>query len=212
MRLAPAVPFEPCVDTDEILDGAKCAALWAAGIKGVWRYLEDLTPGEVAAILGSGLKLFFVNHSRLPGWIPSAGDGAMDAARDVLNLKKLGIPKGVHVAFDLEGVGGGITSVSLVEAHVISWSRGVQSSSNLAALYVGEGALLTSRQLFALPPTLYWASCSLIVDVAGNAAVPECDWSVLQGRPFDVIIGGVKVDFDVVFADNRGRVPIGVAA
>jgi len=210
MRLVSGAPSELCADTDEVLDAGKCAALMAVGIKGVFRYLEDLTASEVSTITSSGLKLYFVNHSRLPGWLPSSAAGTADGLRDVGNLQKLGIPKGVHMAFDLEGVGGG--SASLCAAHVNAWAAEIQAAGYLAALYVGEGALLTSAQLYALLVTLYWASASLILDAAGNAAVPACDWSVIQGRPVDVVVGGVGIDYDTIYQDNKGRVPVGVAA
>lgn len=210
MRLAAGVPQEACVDTDTILSGSMCAALRAAGIKGVFRYLSDLTVSEITTILVSGLKLYFVNHSRDPGWIPSGAEGKLDGERDVGQLQKLGVPRGVHIAFDLEGVGGG--NPAAVMAHVNAWAAEVQAAGYLAALYVGEQALLTSAQLYALLVTLYWVSASLIRDIAGIAAVPECDWAIIQGRPVDVVVAGVTVDFDTIYEDNKGRVPIGVAA
>jgi len=217
MKLQTASPADLCVDVDEVLVASQCAGLRAASVKGVFRYLSDLTPGEISAITGSGLTLYFVNHSRLPGWIPSSVDGTADGNRDVSQLQKLGVPKGVHMFFDLEGVGDGPIPTAArgqanVVAHVSAWAAVVSAAGYIPALYVGAQALLTSAQLYALPVFLYWASASNITDAAENAAVPECNWSVIQGRPVDVMVAGVEADYDSVYQDNKGRLPIGVAA
>lgn len=208
MRLVTANPGELCVDTDTALSATECAFFVKSGIKGVWRYLSDLAPVEVATILGAGLKLFFVNHSRLPGWIPSATGGNADAKRDLADLQRLAIPVGVHVAFDLEEVGGG--NPGSVITHVDEHAAGIQASKNLAALYVGAGALLNSVQLYALRSTLYWHSCSRVTDAVGLEAGPACGWGVYQGGPPDDVIGGVVIDWDYPIRDFKGRLPIGV--
>ncbi|HTQ41890.1 MAG TPA: glycoside hydrolase domain-containing protein [Polyangiaceae bacterium] len=211
MRLQAARPSDLLVDTDEILDAAKAAALRATGIKGVFRYLGDVSAAEAATILGAGLVLFFVNHSRAYGWIPSAAEGAADGARDVQRLQKLGVPKGVHAFFDLEGVGGG--DPRAVIAHVNAWAAAVKAAGYIAGLYVGEQTLLTSDQLFALPDVhLYWHSASRVTDASGKEAGPACGWAIFQGNPVDVVVAGVVVDYDSVYEDHFGRLPIGVAA
>jgi len=204
-------------DTDEALTAAGCALLKSHGIRGVWRYLSGLSPAERDVILASGLELYFVNYSRMAGWIPSAAEGAADAVRDLARLAVLSIPIGPHVAFDLEGPGG--TAADVI-AHVSAHGKAIQKASYLASVYVGEGSLLTSKQLFDLPQTLYWASCSDLRDAGPGVdagLVPACDYSIRQGRPFDVVLddgAGTKVtiDYDSVIQDLRGRLPVGVAA
>lgn len=210
MRLATGKPGDLIVDTDEALDATSCSVLRNAGIRGVVRYASDLTVHEVDTIIGAGLILYFVNHSRNPGWLPSAIDGKKDANRDLADLLRLGIPKGVHMAFDLEGVGGG--SPSNVIAHVNAHAGGIQAGGYLASLYVGYGALLNSVQLYALRSTLYWHSCSRIVDMAGAEAAPECGWAMMQISPPNINLFGVIVDYNVVMQDFSKRLPVGVAA
>lgn len=239
MRLQAGTPGDLCIDTDQVLTDDTCALLVSRGVKGVFRYLSDIQPTERDAILGSGLVLYFVNHSRAPGWIPSAALGIEDAKRDLKDLERLAIPVGVHVSFDLEGVGGG--NPQSVIAHVDAHAAGIQASKNLQALYVGDETLLTSAQLYALKTTLYWHSCSRVLDMLGNEAAPACGWACYQLYPDDVKLSAaapppettswvgrllrhlrrtigtppsgasVTVDWNVIQQDFKGRVPIGVA-
>jgi hypothetical protein len=217
MSLVTATPNAMYCDTDQVLTTAGCKLLQSKGIRGVIRYLSGLSLAERDVILATGLELYFVNYSREPGWLPSAANGLGDAMRDLSLLSVLGIPTGVHVAFDLEGPGG---SVADVIAHVTAHGQAIQKAQYLASIYVGENSLLTSKQLWDLPQTLYWASCSNLRDAGSGVdagLVPECDYSIRQGRPFDVILDDgagtrVEIDYDSVIADFKGRLPIGVIA
>jgi len=214
VRLVTATPNAIYCDTDTTLTTPMCNLLLAHGIRGVWRYLSALTSAEVALILASGLELYFVNFAHDPGWQASTAGGVADAKRDLVCLGKLGIPIGVHVAFDCEGPAAGIPAL---DNHLASYANNVAQSKYLPAIYVGQGALLSSAQLYSLPFVLYWASCSRLVDAASVAQVPWCGYSIFQGRPFDVTLddgAGTKVtiDYDSVIQDFNGRLPIGVAA
>lgn len=217
MKLVTATPNALYADTDEPLTPSSCALIKARGFLGVIRYLSGLTKSELGIILASGLPCFFVNFSRAAGWNPSANLGLQDAERDLACLAALSIPTGVHVAFDLEGPSI-LSGVGALQAHVTAHANAILKSGNFPSLYVGEGALMTSAQLFALPSVLYWASCSKLVDIFGNAQVPACDYSMKQGRPFDVVLTSddgltkVTVDFNNVIQDLQGRLPIGVGA
>jgi hypothetical protein len=212
MKAQVAQAGDLCVDIDEPLDQTTCTLFRSRGIRGVWRYLSDLTTGEVATIIASGLILYFVNHSRLPGWIPSAAEGALDAKADIANLQRLGVPTGVHVFFDLEGVGGGAASVANLIAHLSAYASAITAAGYTPAIYVGDQSLLTSAQLYALAFFLYWHSASHVVDVTGAEAGPECGWSVYQGSIIEVKLFNVTIDWDFVSGDFHGRLPVGVAA
>lgn len=213
MRLVTATPNALYCDTDQVLTPAGCALLRSKGIRGVWRYLSGLSPSERDAILESGLELFFVNYAHAAGWTPSAAGGLADADRDLARLHALAIPIGVHCAFDLEGPGG---NENEVVAHVSTHGHTVWGSKYIPALYVGEGSMLTSATLYALPSMLYWHSCSQLRD-GPSGLEPLCGYAVQQGRPFDVALddgAGTKVtiDYDDVVEDFKGRLPVGVAA
>lgn len=214
MRLVTATPNALYCDTDTVLTTPMCNLLLAHGIRGVWRYLSALTLGEVSLILTSGLELYFVNFAHDAGWQTSTAGGVADAKRDLACLTKLGIPTGVHVAFDCEQPTAGIPAL---DNHLASYANNIAQSRYLPALYNGEGSLLSSAQLFDLPFVLYWASCSRLVDAASIAQVPWCGYAIQQGRPFEVTLddgAGTKVtiDYDSVIQDFNGRLPIGVAA
>ena len=213
MKLVTATPNALYADTDEILTPASCALIKARGFAGVIRYLSGLTPEELAIILASGLPAFFVNYSRSSGWVPTADGGLADAERDLACLTALAIPVGVHVAFDLEGPA---PSVAGVQAHVTAHGETILKSKNIPSLYVGEGALLSSAQLYDLPSELYWAAASRLVDIGGNAQVPWCGYAMQQGRPIEVLLVSddgltkVTVDYNNVIEDYQGRLPVGV--
>lgn len=212
MKAQVAQAGDLCIDIDEPLDQSTCTLFRSRGVRGVWRYLPDLTSAEVQVIISSLLILYFVNHSRLPGWIPSAAEGALDAQRDIADLKRLGVPGGVHVFFDLEGVGGGAGSVANLIAHLDAYASAITTAGYIPAVYVGAEALLTSAQLYALGFVLYWHSASRVEDVLGAEAGPECGWSVYQGSITEVKLFGVEIDWDFIGGDFRGRLPVGVAA
>ncbi len=210
MRLAAGKPGDLCVDVDEPLNSGVCGLMRAGGVKGVWRYLSDLTTVEVAVITTAGLVLYFVNHSRLPGWIPSAADGAADAKTDIANLQRLGVPAGAHMFFDLEGVGGGRSTNLIV--HLDAYASAIKAAGYIPAVYVGAQALLTSAQLYALGFELYWHSGSDVTDITGAEAGPKCGWSIYQGSIVDIPMFGVTIDWDFISGDFKGRLPVGVAA
>jgi len=210
MKLATGTPGDLCIDTDEPLDVTSCRLLRNCGVKGVFRYLSDVQPTERDTIINSGLILYFVNHARSPGWIPSAAEGAQDATRDLGDLKRLAIPVGVHVMFDLEGVGGG--NPQLVMDHVNAHAAGIQATKNLEGLYVGAQALLNSAQMYSVRSTLYWHGCSRVVDMSGNEAAPLCGWAVIQLFPPNISLFGIEFDWNIIQQDYQGRVPVGIAA
>jgi hypothetical protein len=196
-----------------VLTSAGCALLKSRGILGVWRYLSGLSPEERDVILESGLELYFVNYAHAAGWTPSAAGGLDDADRDLVRLRALAIPLGVHVGFDLEGPGG---TESEVVAHVSTHGHTIWGAKYIPSLYVGEGSKLTSGTLYALPSMLYWASCSQLRDGASGLE-PLCGYAIRQGRPFNVALDDgmgtkVTIDYDSVIEDFKGRLPIGVAA
>jgi hypothetical protein len=155
-----------------------------------------------------------VGLARWRGWKASAAGGQADGQKQVAALQRLGILQGVHLAFDLEGPASGIPAVI---THVTAHAKVVVKANCIPALYVGEGALLSSAQLMALPSELYWGGCSILEDAAGIAQVPHCGYAVVQGTPSEVVLddgAGTKVtiDYNYVKKDFEGRLPIGVAA
>jgi hypothetical protein len=161
------------------------------------------------------LELYFINYSRGQGWIPSATLGISDGVRDLQALRRLAIPIGVHVGFDLEGPSG--TPANVI-GHVNAHGSLIKKDGYLPELYVGEGSLLNSIELYNLVSVLYWRSCSKLRDASVNAGLePDCGYAIQQGRPFNVTLisplapfTSVTIDYDFVVPDFKGRLPIGV--
>jgi hypothetical protein len=224
-RVVPGRPSSRGIDTSTKLTPVILAALkaWrdphdAAPIEFIFRYLSfsgqrdtraDLDAGEAADILAAGFKLGFVQHVRYEGWTPSSELGAADGLQAVMQARACGAEPGVTLHYDMEGPAGGAV---LVEAYDRAWcdvvqGNGLHAPAFLAGGYFGFGVPLTNDEMWNLRVTGYWR--------AGGSAPPEpsgCGWYVRQLLPFDQEICGIKVDFDVISPDRKGRVPVFLSA
>jgi hypothetical protein len=176
-------------------------ALKAAGMSFAIRYLGSVTSGELDIILNAGLLFMPVTFSRSPGWVPTTGMGIVDGKKDVEHLTQAGIPTGVSVWIDLEGVNGPANMVS----EWVNDRAGVLSSAGyIPGLYVGSGCVLNADQLYALRVTHYWKSLSM-------APEPHCGFCMIQLYK-TTTVAGVEVDCDVICHDYKDRLPIMVSA
>jgi hypothetical protein len=176
------------------------------GVTGFFRYAENLTAAELTSIVASGYQLIPVGESRPNGYVPTAADGSADAARVVAIIRALGIPAGVTVGCDLEGMGGGAQdTIEYANAQAAI----IQSAGDGPMAYVGAGVPLTSAQLYQLKDTLYWHSLSSVQPVA------VCDYAVLQGFPTQTLrlSNGILLEADVnfIYRDKEGRGPVAVS-
>ena len=179
------------VDTIIALDAEKCERLRNAGMTFVVRYLTSLSKDELAAILGSGLALSLVTYAN-----------SFDPSDEIAKLRTLGIPLGTVVWLDVEGV---TADPVTLQQRISTWARAVKAAGYEPGGYFGSQQLLTSVELFALPITRYWHSCSRVVDRFGIEAGPQCGWVMIQLHPPNLTIAGVIVDVDVIQKDYRGR-------
>jgi hypothetical protein len=65
---------------------------------------DDLTATEAQIILDSGMALFVVQHPLKPGWVPTAKLGHTFGANAAAYAGDAGLPGGVNVFLDLEGL------------------------------------------------------------------------------------------------------------
>lgn len=194
----PAFPSIGC-DTTQVMDSVRCQGLRAHGISWIYRYLGSLTQAERDVILASGLGLGVVTYSDAPGWVPTASKGSADSAIDRIHLTNAGIPSGVTVQIDLEGVASSAPATD-VEAFLNARSQPLVGS---AGLYVGAGGGLTAEQLYGLPYIhTYWRSLSR------DIAEPSCGWGLIQAFPDDIVVGGTQIDVDYSVKDYQGRQPL----
>lgn len=173
------------------------------------RYLENLTPAEVARILSHPRRygLLCIGESRPNGYVPSAMQGQQDGAREVARYNALALPRGGGIVWDAEGMAG--TAQDTTESGN-AYASAVQGNGNQCIAYVGAGVPLSPSQLYALRETLYWHSLSNVQQVA------TCDYALLQAYPtqsLDLGAAGVhQVDVSLVYGDKRGRAPMIVRA
>lgn len=149
-------------------------------------YIDHVTPQEVEDGASVGLAFMPVTYAL-----------QFDPAHTLARLAALGIPKGVTVWLDVEGVN--FDPMTLI-AKINAWANAVVAAGYEAGMYVGAGCPLTSTQLSWLAVTRYWHSCS-------RALEPERGYSVIQLRPNDVTIASRDLDMDVIQPDYKGDVP-----
>jgi hypothetical protein len=193
-------------DVDVQLTATTAAALRAAGLTFALRYLSigdpdnnaDLTLAEAQIILGSGLALMAVQHVRYPGWQPTEAMGTADGTHAAANAAAAGLPAGICVWCDLEGIAG---TDAVTIAYTNAWAETVQAAGYLPGVYIGDGVPLTSAQLYqTLSVSHYWRSQSQV------ANVDERGYQVIQLYP-ETLVAGVSIDFDVIQKDFKGDLP-----
>jgi hypothetical protein len=160
----------------------------------------DISTEEVNNIINAGLALGIVQHVRYSGWKPSAILGQNDAQMALNHLTQVGIPKGITVYVDLEGVASG-TPASDIIAYANTWHDIISKAGYIPGIYIGANAYLSSEQLYnSLKFQHYWKSLSNVPDVAVRG------YEMVQLRQINKL--GILIDEDVVITDNQGNTPI----
>src|ERR1700679_3188315 len=117
--VAPAPNLALGFDTEAPVSAQEAADRRRGGFVFCIRYLtrvspvedaSDLTANEAQTILGAGLALSAVQHVHRPGWSPSAQLGTLWGNNAAANAKSVGLPPGINIWLDLEGVAGGATA------------------------------------------------------------------------------------------------------
>lgn len=186
-----------------------------AGFRFVCRYVPrleqaagDLTATEFKSLLSAGLAVMPVQHVKsAASWEPSAelgrGYGAVAAAA----CMTAGLPLGVTVWCDLEGVALDTPHATVI-AYCAAWHSQVQRLGFMPGLYVGWRCGLTPLELYQLPFTRYWAAYNLNRDQ--EPALVGCCMKQSEDHEHQQRPAGVKFEIDIntVMADRRGRVPM----
>jgi hypothetical protein len=209
----------PGFDTDTKLTSSTAEAFVKAGFKFAIRYLSlsateaagDLTTQEAQEILEAGLALMAVQHVPEPGWYPTQELGQQYGQYASGNAQTVGLPAGVNVWLDLEGVNSG-ASASDVSAYCNAWFGVVSGAKYVPGLYVGAGAILDNDQLAALDVQYYWKSGSNSGSQQPGScfeySYPANGYCMVQSISSSDEIDGVTYDGDVVQADNCGNTPL----
>jgi hypothetical protein len=202
-------------DVDAPLSASAAQAFYAAGYRFVVRYVGrtqmasiDLTTAEAEAILGSGLGLMVVQHVLEPGWSPSGSLGTEYGANAARFAEQIGIPGGVNVWCDLEGVANGTPSQNAAE-YCQNWYQQVSSAGYAPGLYVGYEPGLTNQELYDLSFQHYWGAYNV------DASIPGRGWQIKQSVGTGGTIAGISTetyDDDRTMTDGEGGTALWLVA
>lgn len=205
-------------DTNVIVDPGAADAFFVHGYRFGIRYVprlvardNDLNTAEAATLLDAGLGLMIVQHVESEdGWVPSGAKGGRFGATAARECERIGVPAGVCVWLDLEGVAAGTPAEDVIE-YCNRWHSAVASTGFVPGLYVGWHAGLNGVQLYhALRFTHYWRAYNLNADVV--PAIRGVQMTQAERQPADRVAG---VDFlfqtDIVHTDALGGRPTIVA-
>lgn len=152
-------------DANQILSAADAANLKSKGYQFCIRYIPrmaslasgNLTNAEAVDILNAGLALMVVQHVALPGWVPNTSLGTAYGSHAATYAKGVvGLPAGVNVWCDLEGVAVGTAAADVI-AYCQAWYYAVHAAGYIPGVYVGYDTILTPQQLYSdLSFQHYW--------------------------------------------------------
>lgn len=193
-------------DCNAPLSREQCAAFHKAGFRAAIRYVPrvtrrnyDLTREEATRILEGGLALGIVQHVAPEDWEPTPGLGKSYGYVAAAQCQDMGIPLGVNVWCDLEGVKVGTPSADIL-GFLNNWWTEVAHAGFLPGLYVGWHAGLTSTQLFSnLRFQYYWSAYNL------NADQFPAVRGVCMKQGLEKQLLGVRYDPDVCTRDQLGN-------
>jgi hypothetical protein len=162
---------------------------------------EDLTTAEAEAILDAGLGLMVVQHPPFD-FAPTGELGTQYGNRAVQYLQQIGIPPGLNVWCDLEGV---VNSGQPVIDYCNEWCAALSGAGYVPGLYVGVGTGLNDQQLYDLAFQHYWAAYNT------NQSIPVRGWQMQQAQQ-STSIGNLSYDDDTTQTDALGGTALWLAA
>jgi hypothetical protein len=172
----------------------------------------DLSTAEAQLILDAGLALMVVQHvhpdsEKKAGWQPDADLGLEYGSTAAEHCQLIGLPAGVNVWLDLEGVGPDVDEDDVV-SYCNTWHARVAEAGYVPGLYVGFSPGISARALYAeLRVTHYWGAYN-------DDVVPRPRGFQMQQheRKLSDIPAGVARDFafdtNVVQLDRLRGLPI----
>lgn len=210
-KVIPAPPGLKGFDTNTIVTAEVAQQFKAQGYSFCARYLSrgtsqgsnDLSSAEAATILTAGLALIAVQHVAAAGWVPSASLGTTNGTNAANNAISVGLPIGMNIWCDLEGVDTG-TASSVVIDYCQAWYKAVAAAGYVPGLYVGANCVLTGQKLYSnLSYQHYWKSMSNVPMVATRG------YQLVQGA--ETTVNGIGIDSDTTQNDNLGGTVIWLA-
>ena len=210
---AVAVVGEKGFDANSVMQTSSLDAFYAQGFRFTVRYVRNtnssttgnLSEEEANRIRSAGFALMAVQHVRSSGWRPTGELGQQDGALAVQQVVDCGLPEGICVWMDLEGVYGDATSADVI-AYCNTWFTQVSNGGFLPGIYVGASCGLTQYQLDnELPFAYYWRSGSNVPDL------PNHGYCMVQTINSHYVIDGVSYDLDTIVDDSNSKPPVWAA-
>jgi hypothetical protein len=183
-------------DSASVLSAQTARAMNQSGFQFCIRYLSRLSPQgrgdlsntEAKGILDGGLALMAVQHVSKPGWVPNATLGRQYGQGAVANAQSVGLPTGLNVWLDLEGINPSVSHDDVIQ-YCNTWFDEVAGAGYETGVYVGYRCILSPDELFwRLKTTHYWRSGSQVPDI------PQRGYQLVQhiGAGPD-IVNGVEI-------------------
>lgn len=158
---------------------------------------NDLSFEEAQNILSGGLSLSAVQHVRYEGWNPDSELGTTYGQNAANNALSIGLPKGMNIWCDLEGVNTDSTTKNIID-YCNSWYDAVNSAGYVPGLYVGANTLLNGTELYNdLKFSHYWKSLSNV------PSIPKRGYQLIQSLEKNRI-NGLDIDNDTTQNDDLG--------
>ena len=207
-QIVHATPGVQGFDTNTHISAAAATAFRQRGFGFCVRYLSrtspqaasDLSHAEAQAILAGGLGLMVVQHVMRAGWMPDAARGTQYGTVAAVNARAVGLPSGVTVWLDLEGVRGGVDRADVI-AYCNAWFAPVAAAGYVPGLYVGANCGLDGDALYwRLQTRHYWRSGSDVPDL------PHRGYQLVQRvNTTPDAVNSIAIDRDVTYADAFGE-------
>lgn len=201
-------------DTAETVTRNDALALRRAGYRFAVRYVRRdkphasaLSSTEARYLLDTGIGIMLVQYVESESaWAPTAAKGTKNGGVAASEAEKLGVPWGVTIWCDLEGVAPGTPSQRVIE-YCNRWHAAVSGAGYVPGVYVGYRAGLTPTQLYrALRFTHYWGAYNLNVDRYPAVRGLQMKQSVPR-RADSVSSVGISYQVDRVRTDALGGRP-----
>ncbi len=203
----------PCsgFDVNQPLSASQAAAFKAAGMDLCIRYIPrtvqlikgNLTMPELNILLDAGLSLMAVQHTPLPGWMPTAELGSQYGSYAATYAEIIGLPKGVNIWLDLEEVSTSATAHQVID-YCTQWFAAVNGAGYVSGLYVGYQTGLRDQELWDLPVKSYWKAYNC------DQSIPKRGWQIIQHTQKS--LNAITYDPNTIQADNLGSLPMVVSS
>lgn len=221
-RIGTLPPHTKGFDCNVRLTSAWAKAMYEHGYRFAVRYVRreqannhDITAAEMLTILQAGLGIMLVQHVAPENWNPRArgavnnvyGSGAAYGAVAAQEARAAGLPRGVTLWCDLEGVGEPNTAANVI-AFCNNWEKAVSEAGFASGLYVGWHAGLNAHDLYyRLRFKRYWSAYN-----ANREQIPEVRGVQMMQLAYPPPSHRAPVPFeydeDIIAPDHMGDSPI----